>query len=108
MSCIGKITEYQVQRRKRAWIPGVQSPGRPNDYINLFLEEMKTWLRSQMTLNVVVAEELTRREVYLAKLKHDNYYWCFPIEKSRDYAIHDVIDFVHNKVRGRLGPGVCG
>lgn len=42
-------------------------------------------------------------QVYLAKLKHDNYYWCFPIEKSKDYAIHDVIDFVHNKVRGKAG-----
>jgi hypothetical protein len=51
-------------------VPGVQNPGRPNDYINLFLEETKTWLRTQMTLNVVVAEELTRREVGLTPPPH--------------------------------------
>lgn len=39
-------------------------------------------------------------QVYITKLKHDNYYWCFPLEGQKEYAIHDVIDFVHNKVQG--------
>ena len=64
----------------------------------MFMEEMKTWMRHQMTLNMVVAEELERREVYITKLKHDNYYWCFPKE-GHEYNIHDTIDFVHKKVR---------
>lgn len=61
--------------RRRVWVPKVSSPGRPNDYINMFLEEMKGWLRSQLTLDNVSAEELERRHVYITKLKHDNYYW---------------------------------
>ena len=56
-------------------MPGVSSAGRPNDYINMFLEEMKSWLRNQLTLDNVCAEELERRHVYITKLKHDNYYW---------------------------------
>ena len=99
LASIGKIIEYQTQRRKRRWIPGVQSHGKPNDYINMFLEEMKTWLRSQLTLNSVCAEELVRREQYITKIKHDNYYWCFPVEKNQDYNIHDTVAFVHEKVR---------
>jgi hypothetical protein len=57
--------------------------------------------RWQMTLNMVCADELERREVYITKLKHDNYYWCFPIE-NQEYNIHDAIDFVHNKVRAAM------
>lgn len=72
---IGVILEYQNQRRKRLWVPKVSSPGRPNDYINMFLEEMKSWLKNQMTLDNLSAEELKRRNTYIAKLKHDNYYW---------------------------------
>jgi len=51
LASIGKITEYRIRRKKRRWIPGVQTHGRINDYINLFLEEMKTWMRTQMTLD---------------------------------------------------------
>lgn len=98
LASIGKMTEYQIQRRNRRWIPGVQKHGQANDYINMFLEEMKTWMRHQMTLNVVGADELERREQYITKIKHDNYYWCFPLEKSHDYTIHEAIDFVHAKV----------
>lgn len=98
MASIGKMTEYQVQRRKRRWIPGMQHGGRPNDYVNMFLEEMKTWMRQQMTLNVIGAEELSRREQYITKLKNDNYYWAFPMEKNHEYTIHEAIDFVHAKV----------
>ncbi len=61
--------------RRRPWIPGVSSPGKPNDYINMFLEETKIWLRNQMTLDVISAEELGKREKYYSKLKNDNYYW---------------------------------
>ncbi len=100
MSCIGTIIDYQNNRRydfvsyfllvslvmfvccdcsksfrRRPWIPGVSSPGKPNDYINMFLEETKIWLRNQMTLDVISAEELGKREKYYSKLKNDNYYW---------------------------------
>lgn len=53
----------------------MSSPGHPNDYINMFLEETKTWMRSQMTLDSVHAEELARRDAYYTKLKNDNYFW---------------------------------
>jgi hypothetical protein len=56
-------------------VPGVISPGRPNDYINMFLEESKTWMRDQMTLDAVHAEELARRDNFYTKLKNDNYFW---------------------------------
>jgi len=46
----------------------------------------------------VCAEELVRREQFITKIKHDNYYWCFPVEKDQEYNIHDVIAFVHEKV----------
>ncbi len=49
--------------------------GKPKDYINMFLEEQKSWLRSQLTLDVPQPEELARRDDFLAKLKRDNYYW---------------------------------
>jgi hypothetical protein len=61
--------------RRRPWVPGVSSPGKPNDYINMFLEEIKIWLRQQLTLDNVSAEELSKREKYFSKLKNDNYYW---------------------------------
>ena len=96
---IGKVIEYQKQRKARTWIPGISSSGRPNDYINLFLEEIKIWCKEQLTLDSVSLEELEKRKVYFQKLKHDKYYWCFPQEADRHlYHIHDVIDFVHNKV----------
>lgn len=62
--------------RARVWVPGVSSPGHPNDYINMFLEESKQWMRSQMTLDAVHAEELARRDNFYTKLKNDNYFWC--------------------------------
>lgn len=42
-ACIGRMIEYQVQRRNRQYVPGVPGawPGEPNDYINMFIEEMK-------------------------------------------------------------------
>ena len=101
MTCIGVVIDYQVQRRKRIWAPGVSSPGRPNDYVNLFLEETKAWLRHQMTLDNVQAEELARRDTFYTKLKNDDYYWCFPRE-SEQKSIHRVIDFVHERVRNAL------
>jgi hypothetical protein len=64
-----------LTHRSRQWVPGVSSPGKPNDYVNMFLEEIKSWLRSQLTLDSVQAEELQRRDNYFTKLKHDNYYW---------------------------------
>eukprot|EP01034_Spumella_vulgaris_P034722 gene34722-42829_t len=96
MAAIGAIIDYQNIRRARTWIPGIASPGRPNDYINMFLEESKTWLRTQLTLDSVHAIELAQRAEYYTKLMNDNYYWCFPIE-SESCNIHKVIDFVHNK-----------
>jgi len=98
---LGKIIEYQNQRRMRPWIPGISSPGRPNDYVNMFLEEIKTWLREQLTLDRVALEELRRRDVYFTKLKHDNYYWCFPSEGA-NIEIHTVLDFVHHRVLDAL------
>lgn len=56
-------------------MPGISSPGHPNDYVNMFLEETKTWMRAQMTLDAVHAEELARRDNYYTKLKNDNYFW---------------------------------
>ena len=44
LTSIGKLIEYQCQRKARKWVPGMQTHGRPNDYMNLFLAEMKTWL----------------------------------------------------------------
>jgi hypothetical protein len=41
----------------------------------MFLEETKIWLRNQMTLDNITAEELGKREKYYSKLKNDNYYW---------------------------------
>ncbi|KAJ1423520.1 hypothetical protein B484DRAFT_451858, partial [Ochromonadaceae sp. CCMP2298] len=83
--------------RARLWVPGVSSPGRPNDYINLFLEETKQWMRSQMTMDAIHAQELSRRDMYYAKLKNDNYYWCFG-----DSEVHKVIDYVHERVKNAL------
>lgn len=67
----------------------------------MFLEENKVWLRNQLTLDSVSAEELTKREKYFTKLKNDNYYWCFPNE-SESSSIHKVIDFLHEKVKNAL------
>lgn len=89
---------HSVCRRNRVFVPGVVSAGKPNDYINMFLEEMKQWLRSQLTLDSVSAEELKARISYITKLKNDRYYWCFPPESVTDAKIHDVIDFVHEKI----------
>jgi hypothetical protein len=66
LACVGKITEYQVQRRRRTWVPGVQSPGRPNDYINLFLVRRITsdetvWARYVMAIRWCVCLCLRRR-----------------------------------------------
>ncbi len=61
--------------RKRFYLPGLLSAGKPNDYINMFLEEMKSWLRTQLTLDVVNLEELRKRSTFIKKLKHDKYYW---------------------------------
>jgi hypothetical protein len=131
-----QVAFYLIGRfddRKRAWIPKISSPGKPNDYINLFLDELKTWLRTQLTLDTVHADELARRGDYFTKLKHDNFYWCFPPESGSSSnqvtgnsggvvnysfngtsnaaknvivgggsSIHEVIDFVHNKVNDAL------
>ena len=72
---MGLIIDYQQRRRKRPWIPGVFSPGKPNDYINLFLEETKVWIKQQFTLNHLEAQELLRRIKYYEKIKNDDYYW---------------------------------
>lgn len=87
-----------VRRRNRVFVPGVVSAGKPNDYINMFLEEMKQWLRSQLSLDVVSSEELQKRLTYITKLKNDRYYWCFPTEPVTEAKIHDIIDFVHEKI----------
>ena len=102
MVSIGAIVEYQVQRKSRLWVPGVSSPGRPNDYINMFLDEMKCWMRSQMTLDQVAADELRKRYVYITKLKNDKYFWCFPPEQVNDAKIHSCIDLVHSRVADAL------
>lgn len=96
--CLGVIIDYQNNRKRRPWVPGVITPGKPNDYVNLFLEEMKMWIRNQLTLENISAAELLRREKFLEKLKNDNYYWCFPPE-SEQLNIHSVIDFIHDKVK---------
>lgn len=64
-----------ISTRARPWVPGISSPGRPNDYINMFLEESKTWMRAQMTLDAVHSDELARRDNFYTKLKNDNYFW---------------------------------
>jgi hypothetical protein len=75
LSCIGTINDYQNKRRQRTWVPGVSSPGKPNDYINMFLEETKQWMRTQMTLDAIESDELRRRDLFYTKLKNDNYFW---------------------------------
>lgn len=102
MVSIGAIVEYQIQRKNRLWVPGVSSAGRPNDYINMFLEEMKCWMKTQMTLDSVAADELRKRHVYIMKLKNDKYFWCFPPEHVNDAKIHSVIDLVHSRVMDAL------
>lgn len=41
----------------------------------MFLEETKTWLKTQLTLDNVHADELAKRELFYTKLKNDDYYW---------------------------------
>lgn len=41
------------------------------------------------------------QEVYISKLKHDSYFWCFPQEGGA-YTIHEAVDFVHNRVLDAL------
>lgn len=65
---MGRIIEYQIQRRERTYIPGIQSHGRANDYKNMFLEELKDWLQGYLTLDAVRADELRRRSQYLSKV----------------------------------------
>lgn len=102
-AAIGRIVEYQIQRKSRTYVPGVSGHGRPNDYVNLFLEEIKEWCLDQLALDTVAEEELARRETYFRLLKHDDYYWCFPKDaKHHDHKLHAVIDFVHDKVRDAL------
>jgi hypothetical protein len=98
LTSIGTVIEYQVQRRSRTWIPNVQQHGRPNDYINLFLEELKVWLKNHLTRDEVSLEEMRRRSTYLTKLKNDNYHWCFPTEKGKEYSLHRTIDFTHERI----------
>lgn len=99
LSCIGAIIDYQVKRLTNTYIPGISpGKGKPNDYINLFLDEIKTWLRTQLNQDIVYAEELERRNNYLRQIKNDNYYWCFPVETK----IHNLIDFIHDKVLNAL------
>jgi hypothetical protein len=103
--CLGHIIEYQVQRRDRNYIPGImENNGRANDYRNMFLEELKEWILSYFTLENVKAEELRRRSNYLSKVKMDNFHWCFSNENQRygEYNIHDVVDFVHDKIKDAL------
>jgi hypothetical protein len=95
----------------------------------MFLDELKTWLRSHLTLDVVRADELQRRTMYLHKCKHDAFYWCFPPESSSSSSsssaanknaqsragagggstgggsgtsIHSVVDFIHAKIKDAL------
>jgi hypothetical protein len=110
------IIEYQNQRRltllapshppasshpshrKRIWVPKLSSAGRPNDYVNMFLEEMKAWLRNQLTLDNVSAEELQRRSAYITKLKHDSYYWSpLPSARSSSSLAHPLLSQVFPK-----------
>jgi len=101
---MGRMIEYQLQRRSRRYIPGVQSHGRANDCRNMFLEELKEWVKSYFTLESVRADELRRRCTYLAKVKMDDFHWCFPNEGSRagEHNFHDVVDFVHEKLKEAL------
>jgi hypothetical protein len=102
--CMGRIIEYQIQRRDRTYVPGLQCHGRANDYRNMFLQELKEWILSYFTLENVKAEELKRRSNYLAKVKMDNFHWCFPNEGSYygEHNFHDVVDFVHDKIKDAL------
>mmetsp|Transcript_31326 Transcript_31326/g.40294 ORF Transcript_31326/g.40294 Transcript_31326/m.40294 type:complete len:261 (-) Transcript_31326:1591-2373(-) len=103
--CLGRMIEYQIQRRNRTYIPGVQAHGRANDYRNMFLEEIKEWIKTYFTLENVKAEELNRRSNYLSKVKMDDFHWCFPNESARfgEHNFHDVVDYVHDKIKEVLG-----
>jgi hypothetical protein len=101
LTSIGSLIEYQKQRKSRTWVPKVSYHGRPNDYVNMFLEELKVWLGRHLTKDEVSTEELDKRSRYLTKLKNDNYHWCFPNETELgggSYKIHDTLDFVHERV----------
>ena len=112
MATIAVIIDYQNKRRQRSYIPMVSSPGKPNDYINMFLEESKCWFRNYMSLENLTSEEMRRRSLYYERLKYDNYYWCFPPESllgdassssadsgDTNQSIHHVIHFMHEKVK---------
>ena len=60
----------------RPSIPGVSSPGRANDYINLFLEETKLWFKSVLASDKLDLDDLRKRDAYYANVRNDKFDWC--------------------------------
>lgn len=111
MPAIGAIIEFQLKRSGKTWIPGYSAHGQPNDYINMFFHEMKVWLRLKMTADGVSIMELRKRSEFLRKLKNDQFYWCFPCDKTNMVAtgpldsgndLHSTINYVHERVKDAL------
>lgn len=97
--CLGKMIEYQRQRQGRTYVIGLHQRPEPNDYVNMFFEELKLWALEHLTRQEVAVDELQKRATYLSKVKQDRYHWVFPNETDLyEHKLHDVIDFVHERV----------
>ena len=105
LPCVQTVTEYQLERKNRLYIPMVSSPGYANDYINMFLDETKQWIKTKMTSVGLAYEELCKRQEFYENLKNDRYIWCFPDEVNANYnsTIREVIDIIHENLNVFIG-----
>jgi len=101
LPCVEAVTEYQLERKNRLYIPMVSSPGHANDYINMFLDETKQWIITKMTSVGLAYEELCKRQEFYENLKNDRYIWCFPDEVNANYnsTIREVIEIIHERIK---------
>jgi hypothetical protein len=92
---IAKAVEYQRQRQARRLVVGVQAPGLPNDFINLFLSELKEWCAAEAVDRPDLhADEVARRLAFLNKVMLDRLHWCLPNEAhTYRHRLHDVLEF---------------
>jgi stress-induced morphogen len=70
-----------------------------NDYVNMFLSEMKEWLWQNLTRKDVSVKEVRQRCSYIKNLKSGDYHWCFPNENDGCVRkIHEVIRRVEQEI----------
>ena len=103
LPCVEAVTEYQLERKNRLYIPMVSSPGHANDYINMFLDETKQWILAKMISVGLGYEELCKRHDFYENLKNDRYIWCFPdevkVNTNYNSTIREVIEIVYERVK---------